>query len=123
MLTRVQPDYKQSRDYYDRGIRVCARWSDYEAFLADMGEVPDGLSIDRIDNDGNYEPGNCRWATPKTQRENSRRVVMVELGGRSLHLKDAAAEIGVSDTAVYQDHKRNGGTLQDAFARVLSRRV
>lgn len=62
------------RDYYERDIRVCVRWHVFENFLADMGNRPSNAhSIDRINNDGNYEPGNCRWATRSEQRRNQRR--------------------------------------------------
>lgn len=75
MLHRCNnPNAKEYKNYGARGITVCTRWRDFPAFLVDVGERPSsGLSIDRINNDGNYEPGNVRWATPKEQSNNTRR--------------------------------------------------
>lgn len=69
------PNANGFRYYGGRGIAVCQRWDSFEAFLHDMGERPPGLTLDRINPDGNYEPGNCRWATWETQNRNKRKVI------------------------------------------------
>ncbi len=74
MLTRAtNPNIKNAKDYSLRGIIVCERWKDFKNFLEDMGERPENTSIDRINNDSNYEPTNCKWSTRSEQNKNKRR--------------------------------------------------
>lgn len=78
MRTRCNnPNATGYERYGGRGIEVCERWEFFPNFLADMGERPDGFSLDRIDPDGNYKPSNCRWSDAKTQRHNRSAKVFV----------------------------------------------
>lgn len=68
------------KDYGGRGITVCKRWMKFESFYKDMGERPEDKTLDRIDVNGNYEPGNCRWATSSEQASNRRTTILVDGG-------------------------------------------
>jgi hypothetical protein len=105
-------------DYTGRGIVVCERWESFDAFLADMGPRPSPRhSIDRVENSGNYEPGNCRWATPEQQMRNTRRNRIVSFRGQTMTLADAA-ELAGTTVALKTIHGRldRGWSLAEALA-------
>ncbi len=90
------PEYELYHRYGGRGISVCSRWLDsFSNFLSDMGPRPKGMTLDRIDNDGNYEPGNCRWATRSRQARNRCLTRFVEILGMKMALSDACDITGV----------------------------
>ena len=89
-------------NYGGRGISVCARWHDFANFLADMGYCPEGFSLDRSDNDGDYTPENCRWADVETQMNNTTRNVFFEWQGERLTVAQWARRLGVDYHTMYK---------------------
>ena len=92
------PKSRMFKHYGGRGIKVCSRWDDFTAFLSDMGLPPEGCSLDRIDNDKGYEPGNCRWATRSEQSRNRSDNHLITINGETLPLVDWAVRCGVKPT-------------------------
>lgn len=110
------PGNKQYRHYGGRGIKVCERWrNSFESFVADMGPKPTPQhSIDRIDNDGDYCPENCRWATPTMQARNKRNSTLITFDGETLPLAAWAERLGMSYGVLR--HRLDGGwPVQQAF--------
>jgi hypothetical protein len=97
----TNPAHAKFSDYGGRGIAMCEKWSaSFEAFLVDMGERPEGTTLDRIDGRLGYEPGNCRWATPQTQSLNQVDRVFYEWRGQRLTIKDIANSEGIPRTSL-----------------------
>lgn len=108
---------KDWANYGGRGITVCDRWRTFENFLADMGTRPaHSMSVDRIDNNGPYAPGNCRWSTSKVQTRNSRANVLYAYAGRTMPLCDWADESGINRFTFYWRFKQ-GWRGHRLFAR------
>lgn len=102
-------------DYGGRGISVCDRWQVFENFLSDMGQRPEGKTLDRFpDNNGNYEPGNCRWATPKEQANNRRLRV------DSIALIAVHAETGVEERFESIAAARKAGHIDSGIRKSLA---
>lgn len=98
----LNENYTHYKYYGGRGIKVCDRWiHSFEAFLTDMGEAPEGFTLDRIDPNKDYSPGNCRWASRAEQVRNRRNTVLLSMGGKSVTLIDLAAQAGVTRSAIY----------------------
>lgn len=100
----LNPKNKDYMNYGGRGIKVCARWLDsFSNFLSDMGEAPDGMTIDRFpDQNGDYGPGNCRWASLRDQQNNRRNTVFLEYKGIKKSISEWATDFGINLDALYR---------------------
>lgn len=96
MISRcTNPNVKCFSNYGGRGIKICNEWEKFENFLADMGERPEGKTIERIENDKGYYKENCRWATKKEQANNKRNNVPFTFNGKTQNAAQWEAELGL----------------------------
>jgi len=112
----LNPKHRAYKRYGARGITICARWSNYSAFLADMGRCPPGLTLERKDNALGYGPENCIWATRKAQQRNRRNTLKVEFEGQLRPLAEIAEERGKPYHLVWDRVFRSGWTVEKAVA-------
>lgn len=111
----LNPNKEGYAAYGGRGITVCERWASFENFFADMGPKPTPRhTIERVDNNGNYTPENCKWATPEEQRRNMRTSVYVNYEGKQILLLDLVQKLGLNRNQVYQ-RLTLGWPLEDAL--------
>lgn len=117
MLYRCEnPKYKRYKDYGGRGITVCERWHDINNFIEDMGPKPTSKhQLDRIDVNGNYEPGNCRWATVKENMRNTRANRYISYEGKTLSLVEWAEITGL-DSRLIARRLDDGWTIHEALS-------
>lgn len=110
-----KPTRRGYSEYGGRGIKVCSRWEDFECFRRDIGEPPSTKhSLDRIDVNGNYEPGNVRWATSAEQNANKRDNIFTVINGEKLCLKEACRRVGIKYPTV-QGRMSRGWSLEAAL--------
>lgn len=110
-------------NYGGRGIKVCDRWiNSFENFISDMGERPRGLTIDRIDVNGNYEPSNCRWASDKQQARNKRNTYIVEFNGVIKPLIEHCNDVGIEYKTVFKRISQSGYSIDKALTKKVQKR-
>ena len=109
-------------DYGGRGIQVCERWlglDGFDNFVIDMGERPMGYTLERIDNNRDYSPVNCCWATRKEQANNRRSNKLFTIGSTTKNIKQWADEVGLSYKIVHQRIYRDGRSIQEALGMAI----
>lgn len=103
------------KHYGGRGIIVCREWMIFENFYRDMGDIPEKMTIDRIDNNGNYTPENCRWATRKKQANNTRRNYFITYNNKTQTVAEWARELDINYSTLHKRIRR-GWNLERALS-------
>lgn len=112
------PNSSNFQNYGEKGIIMCERWRDsFENFLEDMGEKPDGFTIDRIDVNGNYEPLNCRWANAKTQANNRTNNRKISYNGEIHTLAEWSDIVGIKPSTISKRIDKYGWSIEEALTR------
>lgn len=113
MISRCYNEKVSSyKDYGMKGIRVCERWKDYRNFLSDMGDRPEGMTIERVDFRADYSPDNCKWATRVEQANNKSNNVFLEYHGESRTIAEWSRHLGISYSKIYSMY-RKGYTMSE----------
>jgi hypothetical protein len=108
------PAHDSYKYYGGRGIKCAEEWESFENFIEDMGVCPPGYSLERIDNNGDYFPENCKWASRAEQNRNRRDNIWLTANGRTQIQADWARELGVTEGAIHKRRKR-GQSMQEIF--------
>jgi hypothetical protein len=115
MKNRIHPKSPQRKDYFERGIGMVDRWKRFENFLEDMGERPQGMMMDRINNDLGYSPENCRWVNRTIQNRNTRRNRFLEFRGESRTVAEWAEITGIDNLVIAMRLDRLGWSVEEAL--------
>lgn len=116
----LNPRSKDYKNYGERGITVCESWLAFENFYADMGDKPQGMSLDRVDNSKGYSPANCRWATTREQDRNKRTNIYVSFFGERVLFTHAMRLLKAADH-LYMRLKKEGKTHQEIVNAMIDR--
>lgn len=114
-FNKNHPNYER---YGARGITVCKRWLDFENFVTDMGPVPEGMTLERRNNNKGYSPNNCRWATQKEQMLNTRLNVRLKFQGRIQTASEWASELKINRSTLYKRLNRSKWSVERALTTI-----